>query len=289
MKRSYGRGQGNLSAANHLSPILNRPSTHPNSSHLRCDPVGDAGGPGRCGHLRHARLSTCPAQDPTPARRWRRDWTAWGRRSSRRCPRWRCPPGRSTSARASPTPTVPTRWPRPRSPPSATGHNQYPPGPGIPDLRLAIAEHQQRFYGLALDPDTEVVVTTGATEAVAAALLGLVDPGDEVIALEPFYDSYTACIAMAGGPPRARHVAGARLPARRRPAACRGQRPHPADPAQHAAQPDRHGADPRSCRRWPTSRSSATCSWSPTRSTSTWRTTSPTSRLPRCPAWPSAP
>jgi N-succinyldiaminopimelate aminotransferase len=79
------------------------------------------------------------------------------------------------------------------------GHNQYPPGPGIPDLRLAIAEHQQRFYGLTIDPDTEAVVTTGATEAVAAALLGLVDPGDEVIALEPFYDSYSACIAMAGG------------------------------------------------------------------------------------------
>ena len=79
------------------------------------------------------------------------------------------------------------------------GHNQYPPGPGIPDLRLAIAEHQQRFYGLTVDPDTEVVVTTGATEAVAAALLGLVDPGDEVVALEPFYDSYSACIAMAGG------------------------------------------------------------------------------------------
>ncbi len=79
------------------------------------------------------------------------------------------------------------------------GANQYPPGPGIPDLRLAIAEHQQRFYGLTVDPATEVVVTTGATEAVAAALLGLVDPGDEVVALEPFYDSYTACIQMAGG------------------------------------------------------------------------------------------
>jgi N-succinyldiaminopimelate aminotransferase len=79
------------------------------------------------------------------------------------------------------------------------GHNQYPPGSGIPDLRLAIAEHQQRFYGLSVDPDTEVVVTTGATEAVAAALLGLVDPGDEVVALEPFYDSYSACIAMAAG------------------------------------------------------------------------------------------
>jgi len=79
------------------------------------------------------------------------------------------------------------------------GANQYPPGPGIPDLRVAIAEHQLRFYGLDLDPGTEVVVTTGATEAVAAALLGLVDPGDEVVALEPFYDSYTACIQMAGG------------------------------------------------------------------------------------------
>ena len=79
------------------------------------------------------------------------------------------------------------------------GVNQYPPGPGIADLRLAIAEHQQRFYGLTVDPDTEVVVTTGATEAIAAALLALVDPGDEVIALEPFYDSYSAGIAMAGG------------------------------------------------------------------------------------------
>ena len=79
------------------------------------------------------------------------------------------------------------------------GVNQYPPGPGTPDLRLAVAEHQQRFYGLDLDPDTEVVVTTGATEAIAAALLGLVDPGDEVVALEPFYDSYAACIQLAGG------------------------------------------------------------------------------------------
>ncbi len=79
------------------------------------------------------------------------------------------------------------------------GINQYPPGPGIPDLRQAVVEHQKRFYGLDVDPATEVVITTGATEAVAAALLGLVDPGDEVVALEPFYDSYTACIQMAGG------------------------------------------------------------------------------------------
>ncbi|MFC9243157.1 pyridoxal phosphate-dependent aminotransferase [Streptomyces sp. NPDC057136] len=79
------------------------------------------------------------------------------------------------------------------------GHgNQYPPGPGIPELRTAIAEHQQRFHGLVYDPDTEVLVTAGATEAIAAALLALLEPGDEVIALEPYYDSYAACIAMAG-------------------------------------------------------------------------------------------
>ncbi|MGW1890497.1 pyridoxal phosphate-dependent aminotransferase [Streptomyces sp. NPDC002004] len=77
--------------------------------------------------------------------------------------------------------------------------NQYPPGPGIPELRTAIAGHQQRRYALTYDPDTEVLVTAGATEAIAAALLALLEPGDEVIALEPYYDSYAACIAMAGG------------------------------------------------------------------------------------------
>ncbi|MQY36062.1 putative N-succinyldiaminopimelate aminotransferase DapC [Streptomyces sp. RB17] len=77
--------------------------------------------------------------------------------------------------------------------------NQYPPGPGIPELRTAIAAHQRRRYGLSYDPDTEVLVTAGATEAIAAALLALVEPGDEVVALEPYYDSYAASIAMAGG------------------------------------------------------------------------------------------
>jgi N-succinyldiaminopimelate aminotransferase len=77
--------------------------------------------------------------------------------------------------------------------------NQYPPGAGIPPLREAIAAHQRRFYGLEIDPDREVLVTAGATEAIAAALLALVEPGDEVIAFEPYYDSYAACIAMAGG------------------------------------------------------------------------------------------
>jgi N-succinyldiaminopimelate aminotransferase len=77
--------------------------------------------------------------------------------------------------------------------------NQYPPGPGVPELRTAIAAHQLRRYGLTYDPDTEVLVTAGATEAIAASLLALLEPGDEVVALEPYYDSYAACIAMAGG------------------------------------------------------------------------------------------
>jgi N-succinyldiaminopimelate aminotransferase len=77
--------------------------------------------------------------------------------------------------------------------------NQYPPGAGIPELRHAIAGHQRRFYDLDVNPDTEVLVTAGATEAIAAALLALVEPNDEVIAFEPYYDSYAACVAMAGG------------------------------------------------------------------------------------------
>ena len=77
--------------------------------------------------------------------------------------------------------------------------NQYPPGAGIPELRQAIAAHQKRFYGFDLDPDTQVLVTAGATEAIAAALIALMEPGDEAIAFEPYYDSYAASVAMAGG------------------------------------------------------------------------------------------
>ncbi|MEJ7795294.1 MAG: pyridoxal phosphate-dependent aminotransferase [Nocardioides sp.] len=80
----------------------------------------------------------------------------------------------------------------------AAGHNQYAPGIGVPPLREAIARHQQRHYGIELDPDRQVCVTTGCTEAVAAALLGLVEPGDEVIVLEPYYDSYVAMLQMVG-------------------------------------------------------------------------------------------
>jgi len=78
------------------------------------------------------------------------------------------------------------------------GHNQYAPLPGVPALREAIAAHQHRFYGIDVDPDREVQVTFGATEAIAAALLGICEPGDDVVCLEPYYDSYAAGIAMAG-------------------------------------------------------------------------------------------
>jgi N-succinyldiaminopimelate aminotransferase len=82
------------------------------------------------------------------------------------------------------------------------GVNQYPPGLGTPALREAIARHQERFYGIPVDPDREVLVTAGATEAIAATLLALLDEGDEVVTFEPFYDSYGAMIALA----RAKHV-----------------------------------------------------------------------------------
>ncbi len=78
------------------------------------------------------------------------------------------------------------------------GRNQYPPGPGVAELREAVSRHQQRFHGLAADPGTEVLVTAGATEAVAAAMLALCEPGDEVVVFEPYYDSYAAAVALAG-------------------------------------------------------------------------------------------
>ncbi len=78
------------------------------------------------------------------------------------------------------------------------GHNQYPPGAGVPELRRAVADHQARCYGLAVDPEAGVLATCGATEGVAAALLALCGPGDEVVMFEPSYDSYAACVAMAG-------------------------------------------------------------------------------------------
>jgi N-succinyldiaminopimelate aminotransferase len=88
------------------------------------------------------------------------------------------------------------------------GRNQYAPGDGVPELRRAIAEHQKRHYGLDVDPDTEVLVTTGATEALTASILALTRPGDEVLTLEPFYDSHAAAIGMSG----ATHVTAPLLP-----------------------------------------------------------------------------
>lgn len=81
----------------------------------------------------------------------------------------------------------------------SSGVNQYAPGRGFPDLLAAVAEHQQRFYGIELDPQREVLITVGATEALAATLLALVDsPDDEVVVFEPYYDSYAACVALSG-------------------------------------------------------------------------------------------
>jgi N-succinyldiaminopimelate aminotransferase len=78
------------------------------------------------------------------------------------------------------------------------GLNQYPPGPGVPALREAVARHQQQHYGLVLDPATQVLVTVGATEAIAAGVMALAEPGDEVVLIEPYYDSYAAAVALAG-------------------------------------------------------------------------------------------
>ena len=80
----------------------------------------------------------------------------------------------------------------------ASGNNQYPPGTGMPELRTAISEHQSRFWGLSYDPESEVLVTVGATEALASALLGILNEGDEVVVFEPLFDTYAGCIALAG-------------------------------------------------------------------------------------------
>ena len=123
--------------------------------------------------------------------------------------------------------------------------NQYPPGPGVPELRRAIVDHQRRFYGLEYDPDTEVLVTAGATEAIAAAMLALVEPGDEVIAFEPYYDSYAASIAMAGG---TRVPVTLRPPGFRPDLAALAAAVTPADPghpAELAPQSDRRRVHPR--------------------------------------------
>jgi len=82
------------------------------------------------------------------------------------------------------------------------GWNQYPPMMGLPELRAAVAAHYRHWQGLALDPETEVMVTSGATEALAGALLALIEPGDEVVLFEPMYDAYLPLVRRAGGVPR---------------------------------------------------------------------------------------
>ncbi len=82
------------------------------------------------------------------------------------------------------------------------GRNQYPPMTGVPELRQAVAHANQRFYGLDVDPATEVVVTSGATEAITASLMALLNPGDEVVLIEPLYDTYLPVVRMLGAIPR---------------------------------------------------------------------------------------
>ena len=140
------------------------------------------------------------ANRPTHARCSTAGSPSSGRRSSPRCRRWPLQTGSINLGQGFPDTDGPEeiREAAVRALRDGRG-NQYPPGPGVPELRTAIADHQRRRYGLSFDPDTEVLVTAGATEAIAAALLALLEPGDEVVALEPYYDSYAACIAMAGG------------------------------------------------------------------------------------------
>src|SRR5438094_159679 len=81
------------------------------------------------------------------------------------------------------------------------GRNQYPPMTGVPELRNAVAQANRRFYGLEVDPTTEVVVTSGATEAITACLMALLNPGDEVVLIEPLYDTYLPVVRMLGAVP----------------------------------------------------------------------------------------
>src|SRR4051794_24743274 len=83
-----------------------------------------------------------------------------------------------------------------------SGWNQYPPMLGLPDLRAAVAAHYRQWQGLALDPDSEIMITSGATEAIAGALFALIEPGDEVVLFQPLYDAYLPLVRRAGGVPR---------------------------------------------------------------------------------------
>ena len=145
--------------------------------------------------------------------------------------------------RASLTPMAPTRSSAAAIDAIEAGHNQYPPGIGVPALREAVAAHQ-RFYGIEYDADSEVLVTAGATEAIAASILALCEDGDEVVTFEPYYDSYAACIAMAGARAPGRAAATTRVVVRSRRSRRCDHAAHEAGPAQLAAQPDGEGVHP---------------------------------------------
>ena len=193
--------------------------------------------------------ATCEAVDmprPDTRPRWPRDSTAWARRSSPRCPRSPCRTGSVNLGQGFPDTDGPTEVARgrdrrdPRRPqpvPAGTGHPR--PAPGHRRAPAAVLRARRST------PTPRWSSPRARPRRSPRPCSALVDPGDEVVALEPFYDSYAACIAMAGG---VRVPVTLRAPDFRLDvdaAARRGHRPHPADPAQHTAQPDRHGAHPR--------------------------------------------
>ncbi len=124
------------------------------------------------------------------------------------------------------------------------GWNQYPPMLGLPELRKAVAAHYRRFQGLELDPETEVMVTSGATEALAGALLALIEPGDEVVLIQPMYDAYLPLVRRAGGVANS-SPSPAALDDRGRRSRRGVFRPHAGRPRQQSAQSDRRRSWPR--------------------------------------------
>ena len=260
----------------------------------RPGPLTAAVGPSyRNAPLHSGQAPTLPGSAPLPGRshlgsgRWetarRTSGPAWAGSpppSSTRCPPWPRRPGPSTSARASPTPTARPSWWRRPSPPSRPGTTSTSQEPGSPGCGPPSAAISGPSTGSSYDPETEVLVTTGATEAIAASLLALCGEGDEVVMFEPFYDSYAACTALAGGRP-------ARGPAR---APDWSFDPDQLEAAVTArtrccwstpptTRPER-SSTAASWRRSPAAASTTTWWRSPTRSTSTW-----SSRGSICP-WP---
>ncbi len=163
------------------------------------------------------------------------------RRSLPSCPPSPCGTGRSISARGFPDTDGPADLIAAAAAALTDGRNQYPPLTGVAELRAAVAATNARFYGLTVDPDTEVVVTSGATEAITACLMALLDPGDEVVLIEPLYDTYLPVVRMLGAVPRLVRLAPPRLGAAARRARRRVRAAHQGDPAELADEPGRQG------------------------------------------------